>query len=71
MLVECLPLRFYLVSFLSSVTSGMEGIVMHEQHQDMQLTYQNILYKKQNTYTFSSDNLLGESIGQEDKRPEK
>ena len=48
----------------------MEGIVMHEQHQDMQLTYQNILYKKQNTYTFSSDNLLGESIEQEDKRPE-
>ena len=70
MLVQCLPLRFYLVSFISSVTSGMEEIVMHEQHQDMQLTYQNILYKKQNTYTFSSDNLLGESIEQEDKRPE-
>ena len=44
-ILTCLPLRFYLVSILSSVTSGMEEIVMHDWYQDMQVTYQNTLYK--------------------------
>ena len=34
-----LPLRSHLAPFLSSLTSGMEEIVMHERYHDMQLTY--------------------------------
>ena len=33
------PLRSHLAPFLSSLTSGMEEIVMHERYHDMQLTY--------------------------------
>ena len=38
-IAKFLPLRSHLAPFLSSLTSGMEEIVMHERYHDMQLTY--------------------------------
>ena len=50
------PLHFHLVSFLSSVTSGMEEIVMHERYQDMQT-----IISKHTVQTQTSNNLLGQT----------
>ena len=38
-IAKFLPLRSHLAPFLSSLSSGMEEIVMHERYHDMQLTY--------------------------------